>query len=331
MTADTPRTGTSHMPDLEQKTNFRVGVTVLIALLLLVLGIAWAKGWGLGGAGFTTKAVFVTTGGLEVGDPVTINGVKRGAVSEIELRTNDVLVTLAFDKSVDLRRDARASITMLELMGGKKVDLLTGSSPEKLPPGQPVPGVFAGDISSVVAAVGALSVTMGSISADADTLFTSLNGLLTPEARADLKSAVHEARTTLATINAAASRLNALAAANGPKLTNTLTQADRALTAFSDVLGENRAGIKMFIDSTTRAVAEARSSLARATSVAARLDSLLLDGSKQNSLLYRLMSDDHFATRLDSAVISLTKLSEQIRLQGVDANVRFFNSSNPSK
>lgn len=319
------------MSDQEQRTNFRVGVTVLVALLLLVLGIAWAKGWGLGAAGYTTTAVFATTGGLEVGDPVTINGVKRGTVEEIELRKSDVLVTLAFHGAVDLRRDARATISMLELMGGKKVDLLTGSAAEKLPRGTPVPGVFAGDISSVVAAVGELSRTMGSISADADTLFMSLNDLLTPEARMDLKLALHDARSTLATINSAAGRINNLAAANGPKLSTTLDQANRALTTFSDVVGENRAGIRMFIDSTSRAVAEARTSLARASTIASRLDSLLVAGNKENTLLYRLMRDEHFAMRLDSAVSSLTKLSEQIRLQGVDANVRFFNSGTPIK
>jgi hypothetical protein len=87
----------------------------------------------------------------------------------------------------------------------------------------------------------------------------------------------------------------------------------------------------MFIDSSARAVSEARNSLTRATSVAARLDSLLLAGSKENTLLYRLVRDEHFGARLDSAILSLTRLSEQIRLQGVDANVRFFNSSTPGK
>lgn len=319
------------MSDQERRTNMKVGMTVMGGVLLLLLGIAWAKGFGLGGDRFTTRAVFATTGGLEVGDPVTINGVKRGAVKEIELRKNDVLVTLGFAETVDLRKDARASITMLELMGGKKVDLLTGSSSERLPANTPVPGVFAGDISSVVASVSSLSATMGSISADADTLFSSLNDLLTPEARQDLKLALRDARSTLGTIQQAAARLNSLAATNGPLLKNTLTEASRAATAFSDVVGENRAGLRMFIDSTSRAVADARLSLTRASTVAARLDSMLIAGSKENTLLYRLTRDEHFAERLDSAILSLTRLSEQIRLQGVDANVRFFNSSTPAK
>jgi phospholipid/cholesterol/gamma-HCH transport system substrate-binding protein len=303
----------------------------MVAVLLLLLGIAWAKGWGIGSAAYQARAVFTTTGGLEVGDPVTINGVRRGTVSEIDLRKSDVVVTLAFAKQIDLRRDARASITMLELMGGKKVDLLTGSMSEPLPEGALVPGIFAGDISSVVASVTDLAQTMGRISADADTLFASLNDLLTPEVRSDMKVAISEARTTLATINTSASRLNGLIASNGPLLHSTLAQTERAVTAFSDVVGENRAGLRMFIDSSARAVSEARNSLTRATSVAARLDSLLLAGSKENTLLYRLVRDEHFGARLDSAILSLTRLSEQIRLQGVDANVRFFNSSTPGK
>jgi phospholipid/cholesterol/gamma-HCH transport system substrate-binding protein len=318
------------MSEQERRSNIKVGLTVIAALVLLLLGIAWAKGWGFRGGAFTAKVVFATTGGLEVGDPVTINGVKKGSVEEIELLSNDVLVTLAFRSKIDLRKDARASITMLELMGGKKVDLLTGSSREKLPSGAAIPGFFAGDISSVIASVNSLAATMGSISADADTLFTSLNGLLTPDTRQDLKLAIRDARSTLGSIQSAAVRLNSLAATNGPLLNSTLTATGHAVAAFSDVVGENRVGIRTFIDSTNQAVSEARVSLARATAVAARLDSLFAGNSK-NALLSRLLRDDNFAARLDSALTSLTKLSEQIRLQGVDANIRFFNSSSPAK
>jgi hypothetical protein len=46
-------------------------------------------------------------------------------------------------------------------------------------------------------------------------------------------------------------------------------------------------------------------------------------------MLGRMLRDEGFADRLDSTLVSVRKLADQLRLQGLDANVRFFNSADP--
>ncbi|MFI5201657.1 MAG: MlaD family protein [Candidatus Kapaibacterium sp.] len=309
----------------EERTDIRVGVTVLIGIALLLAGIAWAKHWHIGAPEETHRAVFPTAAGLELGDPVDVNGVKLGTVKEIQLQPEDVIVTMEFPSHVDFRSDAAASIYMLELMGGKKIEIRPGTSPEPLAATAIIPGNNWGDIGSLVAMVTSLSTVLTSITGKTDTLFTSLNGMLQGDTlKTKLNRTLDKASGALSNVDLAATRAAALLSEDGPAIGQVLHQADSALTVLSTMERENRVGLRVFIDSGGRAIADARRSLAR-------LDSLLAGGMQHNTLLYRLTKDEGFATRVDSALESLTKLSEQLRLQGLDANIRFWNSSKPVK
>src|ERR1019366_7174141 len=129
----------------EERTDIKVGLTVIAGIAVLLFGIGWAKGWSTSSKEIKYRAVFANSGGLEKGDPVTISGVTRGIVQNIELRQSDVLVTMAMSEHLDLRSDATASISMLELMSGKKVELHSGMSSQSLASNAIIPGVFAGD------------------------------------------------------------------------------------------------------------------------------------------------------------------------------------------
>jgi phospholipid/cholesterol/gamma-HCH transport system substrate-binding protein len=62
-----------------------VGVTVFAALAVIVLGALWLSEAELGRGGETYTARFRTMGGLGVGDPVVLRGVRVGRVAQIRL------------------------------------------------------------------------------------------------------------------------------------------------------------------------------------------------------------------------------------------------------
>jgi phospholipid/cholesterol/gamma-HCH transport system substrate-binding protein len=309
----------------EERTDVKVGLTLLIGVALLIFGIGWAKQWHLGGHEEIVSAIFPTAGGLENGDPVLMSGLKRGTVKSVEPNGTGAVVTMTLDVPADLRSDAHASISMLELMSGKKVELWPGVSPEKLPKGTLISGNFSGDISSLVALLTSLSGNFQSIAGQADTLLTSLNEIIRDDTlKTKLGRTLDLADGTLTDVDVAASRAAAILQQNGPAIKKTLDDADSALHAVSSIVGENRAGFRVLIDSGGRAIADARGALAR-------VDSLLASGDRKNTLLYRLTKDEGFAMRLDSTIISLQKLLEQLRLQGIDANIKFFSGPKPVK
>jgi phospholipid/cholesterol/gamma-HCH transport system substrate-binding protein len=316
----------------EQRTDVKVGLTVLAGIIILLLGIAWAKHWTIGGHEEIVRAEFPTAGGLEPGDPVMVSGVKRGTVRSVDLIHSDVIIAMTLDANLGLRKDATASIAMLELMSGKKVDIAPGTSPEPLPPNALIPGIYAGDISSLVATLTSVSATLESIADKTDTLFTSLNDILGDGAfKGRMNTTLDRATSTLTSAGITAEQLNKLLIEEGPSIRRMIEQSDSATGYLSQMLSENRPGFKMFIDSGGQAIAEARIAIARASMLASRFDSLMVGANRKSSLLYRLTQDDAFAGRVDSALESLNKLSEQIRLQGIDANIRFWNSTKPVK
>lgn len=70
---------------MKQRDEIVVGVTVFAALFLIVVGAIWLSQANLGQSGDRYVARFRTVGGLGVGDPVVLRGVRVGRVAVIRL------------------------------------------------------------------------------------------------------------------------------------------------------------------------------------------------------------------------------------------------------
>ncbi len=112
----------------ERKTEIRVGLTVLVGILVFIWILGWAKNFSIKSNEHVVKVRFTNVSGLEIGDQVTVNGLRKGYVKEMIVEPNNVLVELAIENDVQLKADASFAISMLDLMGGKKVEVFPGSS-----------------------------------------------------------------------------------------------------------------------------------------------------------------------------------------------------------
>lgn len=70
---------------MNRRDDVVVGATILAALVIIVAGALWLSRAQLGGAQDGYTARFRTVGGLGVGDPVVLRGVRVGRVKEIRL------------------------------------------------------------------------------------------------------------------------------------------------------------------------------------------------------------------------------------------------------
>ncbi len=70
---------------MKRENEFAVGVVVIAALAVVVTGALWLSGAHLGRAEAVYTARFRTVGGLGVGDPVVLRGVRVGRVEAIRL------------------------------------------------------------------------------------------------------------------------------------------------------------------------------------------------------------------------------------------------------
>lgn len=132
--------------DLHYRQEITVGALVLVGVLIFVLGGMWLSGKELGGGDEKVLVQFQDVGTLKVGTPVRVSGVQVGTVQEIRLETVDsVLVRLNIERKhrLPLRKDARAEIAPVGLIGDVEIDFNPGTGAEALPPDYRIRGTAA--------------------------------------------------------------------------------------------------------------------------------------------------------------------------------------------
>jgi phospholipid/cholesterol/gamma-HCH transport system substrate-binding protein len=144
------------MNHTSRRASIQVGITGLVALVLLLVGIVWVKQYQLGQKVMRLTANFDEVGNLSEGDPVAVRGVKRGVVTSIQLKDQGVRVEFTVDKSVILHPDARLRVANIGFMGEKFLALDPGSAAGHHDPAKPIPGRFQSGVPEVIAGAGEL-------------------------------------------------------------------------------------------------------------------------------------------------------------------------------
>ena len=110
-----------------------IGVSFLLAIALFIWGYNFLKGKDI----FNKQTVYIAkyhqVSGLEVSNPVLINGVRVGQVSKIYFApdmSGDVIVEIMTHNKFPVPDNSVAKITSADLMGSKIIDLRLGDSPD---------------------------------------------------------------------------------------------------------------------------------------------------------------------------------------------------------
>jgi len=136
-----------------------------------------------------TTIEFDNVSGLEIGDNVTINGVRKGSVESITVTGSTVLVEIAIEKDVLIPEDSKFYVTMLDLMGGKKVEIRPGKSSKLINPEIIQKGEFQFDVAEVMSFVGRAGEGIPAMMSKIDTALTAINSYLQDEEiKGDVKS-----------------------------------------------------------------------------------------------------------------------------------------------
>jgi phospholipid/cholesterol/gamma-HCH transport system substrate-binding protein len=103
---------------VKRSNEFAVGLAVLAALGLVIGGALWLSETDVNQKKISYSARFRTVGGLGVGGPVTLRGVKVGRVEAIRLVQNDWVETeFSIDRSVELPRKPAVISASASLFG----------------------------------------------------------------------------------------------------------------------------------------------------------------------------------------------------------------------
>lgn len=133
----------------------KVGLTVILAIVLFYVGLAWVNGTGFWEEDRRTFTVaFEEVDGLIEGDPVDVRGYVSGRVESIQPGANAVFVKIAVDEEIQLPENSTAEIRVKEILGGKQIAILPGRSAQLLQAGDTIKGKSSLDFSSAFSTVG---------------------------------------------------------------------------------------------------------------------------------------------------------------------------------
>ena len=108
-----------------------IGLTTVASIICFIWGYNFLKGKNIFKAKHDYYAFYEHVHGLEVGQPVTINGYKIGQVTDITFDASfggELLVGFNISKPLDFGVDTKVKIYDMDIMGAKGLELEIGSS-----------------------------------------------------------------------------------------------------------------------------------------------------------------------------------------------------------
>ena len=299
----------------QRKTEIRVGITVLLGVIICLWILGWAKNFSITPTENTVKVKFNNTSGLEIGDPVTVNGVRKGFVEELNIEGEGVIVTLRVDNSIQLKEDARFAVSMLDLMGGKKVEISPGISANEIDYNRIQQGLFYADVPQVMSMVGSFREDFTSTISDVKITLNSLNNYLTDQQlNKDIKS-------SMSNLSEITQKLNTLIDENR----NSLKQ----LTANTVELTEEA---KKFLETNKEkmnsSVEELQSVLKNTDKLISKLNKFTDELETKQNNLGKIIYDEKMYENLSQSLKQLNELTrillEQLKEDGIKIDADIF-------
>jgi phospholipid/cholesterol/gamma-HCH transport system substrate-binding protein len=116
------------------RKEIKIGIYAVVIIAAAWAGIRFLSGLDVFGRTNTFTAHYEQVDGLQDAAAVTINGVKVGQVTGVQLNTEKggVDVILSVDNNINIPVDSRAMMYSAGLMGGKSINIQLGESKEML-------------------------------------------------------------------------------------------------------------------------------------------------------------------------------------------------------
>lgn len=301
----------------QRKTEIRVGITVILGIICLIFVLSWAKNLSITSNQKIINVKFPSASGLEVGDNVTVFGIRKGFVTSSKVESDGVVVTLSLNNDVELKEDAKFSIVMLDLMGGKKVDINPGSSNISINYNLIQKGSYTADIPEVMAVLGSVQNDLINIIKEVQTTLISVNEVLTD------KEFNNNIKVTASNLTDITLKLNSMIDENRNDFKKITSTASGLLEETSSFLKENKT-------STTEALKELNEVLKNTNEILVKAEEFITETKEQKNNAGKLLYDEKFLEDINKTLSDVKELTsiliEQLKGKGIniDAKIKLF-------
>jgi phospholipid/cholesterol/gamma-HCH transport system substrate-binding protein len=290
---------------VKRSNEFAVGLAVLAALALVIGGALWLSETDVNQKKTSYTARFRTVGGLGVGGPVTLRGVRVGRVEAIRLVENEWVETeFSIDRSIDLPRKPAVISASASLFGEWVANII---------PYEPLPSdpnlrdaLIESDRAGGDAWPGATLPDIGQLTAQASRIAGDVGNITQRIGQAFDSTALKNMQQSVKDLAAISGRLVTFANRQTDRIDSVGQNVTRTSDAFAGVAGTFRNAVAR-LDTATRdnqlkdILDNGRSSSTDFRLAAADLRSVMAAArANQTSLVHVLQSADSLMTKLQA-------------------------------
>jgi phospholipid/cholesterol/gamma-HCH transport system substrate-binding protein len=298
----------------QRATEIKVGITVLFGLIVFIWILGWTKNFTFSSADNIIKVRFNNISGLETGNNVTVNGVKKGHVKDYYIEGSNVIVLLNVSSDIQIKKDASFFLESTDLMGGRKIEINPGTGNENLDLLEIHEGNYVTDIAGVIALFSDLQDKISIITNETAEVLQSINTILNDEKFVrDLKSGVSN-------LNTVSKRMDEVITENQQNLKEIAENTKEITHETKILLSENKENIE-------RTINNLNSVMLKSDSLINSLNFLANETISGQNNLGKILYDDSLYNKLIQSVESIKQLSKIIIFQlkndgiNVDANI----------
>jgi len=280
------------------ETQIRVGILTIVALIILIFGYGWLRDWFANGKYIPLTVRFDNANNIDIGDAVTIYGVKKGRVSDIQLARNGVDLKLLVQLDFPLSEDTQFYLRESSVMGSKQVDIIPGSSEELLNLNSLLTGVNSASISSLIPKIDTTMQKLEEILAS----FSPEEGLL------------YDLQTAAKTTNEILTKVDSVIDDSQENVKELITNLHYISVELGDFLANNRSELDEGLLSTTQSIEKFKKLLEKAEITLDGIKPLIDKINQEEGTVQLLLSDRELyegllntTSRIDSLLIDIKK------------------------
>ncbi len=292
-------------------TEIKVGLAVLAAFAVLVVGIMWGKGIKLRAERYPIEVHFQNIVGLENGALVLVNGVPKGKVTRVTLAPDHVAVRCLVDNDVRILNDYRITIETVQLMSGAVISIYPGTEGHPVDTNLPLRGLPSMGISEVVGLIDEFSEDFRKVLTNLNSVLLHLDGIV-----GDSANQLHISRS-LANLDQGSRDAAGWITENRESLNRSISHLEGTLSSLDAVVKTSESKIG-------QSLAHFDSASGQLQTVATDLHLLISDLRQGEGTLGRLATDPELYDRLNSTVANLDSLIQRIRQRGLTTRIVLF-------
>lgn len=220
----------------------KAGLIAILAIVGFVMLFQFTKGKSIFSSDNIFYAKYDNVEGLEVSNPVFINGLKVGRVDDIKPITNaegkiSFVVKASIDKGYSFSKKSTLEIYEQGLMSGTAMRINPVYGADLAQSGDTLAANYKlSMMASLGSEVGPMKEQMQSVLKNADSLLTNSNKIMDAQNRAEIRALLISLNKTMASLEATSKQANALLSDNNPRVQQMLDNASLATTSAKDAM-----------------------------------------------------------------------------------------------